>query len=218
MLRGRPVLASLTAGLRHAQRAPMTTVAPNFSPGSDAAALGTALDKLVSRSEAPWHLTPTGEGVERSFRFKTFAKTWVSALVSRPCPITPWFHGVVCSRLGSDQDFMTAVSLQCKLKNHHPEWSNVSSAATGTTSSVPGCRVLSGSRSTTQPSCAGRPITPRASQKRTSPWLLSATTSRDPLGSRQLRARGLVRAPIWLVVRLARRETAVARRSEDNKL
>lgn len=22
------------------------------------------------------------------------------------------------------QDFMTAVSLQCKLKNHHPEWSN----------------------------------------------------------------------------------------------
>lgn len=22
---------------------------------------------------------------------------------------------------------MTAVSLQCKLKNHHPEWSNVSS-------------------------------------------------------------------------------------------
>lgn len=24
------------------------------------------------------------------------------------------------------QDFMTAVSLQCKIKNHHPEWSNVS--------------------------------------------------------------------------------------------
>lgn len=23
------------------------------------------------------------------------------------------------------QDFMTAVSLQCKVKNHHPEWSNV---------------------------------------------------------------------------------------------
>ena len=26
------------------------------------------------------------------------------------------------------QDFMTAVSLQCKVKNHHPEWSNVSLA------------------------------------------------------------------------------------------
>jgi len=24
------------------------------------------------------------------------------------------------------QDFMTTVSLQCKIKNHHPEWSNVS--------------------------------------------------------------------------------------------
>lgn len=36
--------------------------------------------------------------MERRFKFKTFAKTW---------------------------DFMTAVSLQCKLKNHHPEWSNV---------------------------------------------------------------------------------------------
>lgn len=27
---------------------------------------------------------------------------------------------------GFSQDFMTAVSLQCKIKNHHPEWSNVS--------------------------------------------------------------------------------------------
>lgn len=24
------------------------------------------------------------------------------------------------------KDFMTAVSLQCKIWNHHPEWSNVS--------------------------------------------------------------------------------------------
>jgi len=43
-------------------------------------------------------LTNGGEALERTFRFKTFAKTW---------------------------DFMTAVSLQCKIKNHHPEWSNV---------------------------------------------------------------------------------------------
>ena len=27
---------------------------------------------------------------------------------------------------GCPQDFMTAVALQCKIKNHHPEWSNVS--------------------------------------------------------------------------------------------
>jgi hypothetical protein len=27
------------------------------------------------------------------------------------------------------QDFMTAVSLQCKIRNHHPEWSNVSTSS-----------------------------------------------------------------------------------------
>lgn len=30
------------------------------------------------------------------------------------------------------QDFMTAVALQCKIKNHHPEWSNVSPLKTFT--------------------------------------------------------------------------------------
>lgn len=57
----------------------MSTVTPNFSPGADTAALNPALEKLVSRPEAPWRLTPSGEGVERSFKFKTFAKTWVRA-------------------------------------------------------------------------------------------------------------------------------------------
>lgn len=42
------------------------------------------------------------------------------------------------------QDFMTAVSLQCKLKNHHPEWSNVGfPTTTRAVSSFPlalGCR------------------------------------------------------------------------------
>ncbi|KAK1831324.1 transcriptional coactivator/pterin dehydratase [Podospora conica] len=68
--------------------------APRFSHGSDVPASEKALSALLVR----WTLTADGEGVERTFRFKTFAKTW---------------------------DFMTAVSLQCKLKNHHPEWSNV---------------------------------------------------------------------------------------------
>lgn len=67
-----------------------------FAEGSDEAALAKDLDSLVS---GKWTLTDDGQGIERPFKFKTFAKTW---------------------------DFMTAVSLQCKLKNHHPEWSNVS--------------------------------------------------------------------------------------------
>ncbi|EPE02537.1 pterin 4 alpha carbinolamine dehydratase [Ophiostoma piceae UAMH 11346] len=49
-------------------------------------------------SNGRWTLVAQGAALERSFRFKNFTKTW---------------------------DFMTAVALQCKLKNHHPEWSNV---------------------------------------------------------------------------------------------
>ncbi|KAI5917715.1 transcriptional coactivator/pterin dehydratase [Camillea tinctor] len=77
-----------------------TTTPVSFSTGVDEIALSKALKPLLvtAHQGGRWALTPTGEGLERSFKFKTFAKTW---------------------------DFMTAVSLQCKLKNHHPEWSNV---------------------------------------------------------------------------------------------
>ncbi|GAP90360.2 putative pterin 4 alpha carbinolamine dehydratase [Rosellinia necatrix] len=71
-----------------------------FSAGADKTSLTTALQELLGSAGrgGRWTLTATGQGLERSFRFKNFAKTW---------------------------DFMTAVSLQCKLSNHHPEWSNV---------------------------------------------------------------------------------------------
>lgn len=81
-----------------------TTVAmapqPKFAEGSDEAALTRDLDRLVSGG-GRWALTDDGQGVQRSFKFKTFAKNW---------------------------DFMAAVSLRCKFNNHHPEWSNVSQA------------------------------------------------------------------------------------------
>ncbi|KAK1988032.1 pterin 4 alpha carbinolamine dehydratase-domain-containing protein [Colletotrichum cereale] len=67
-----------------------------FSQGSDEASLSATLETLLGAGR--WALVNGGEAVERSFRFKNFAKTW---------------------------DFMTAVSLQCKTHNHHPEWSNV---------------------------------------------------------------------------------------------
>ncbi|KAK3943829.1 pterin-4-alpha-carbinolamine dehydratase [Diplogelasinospora grovesii] len=71
---------------------------PKFSAGSASpATMEAKLAPLISEG-GRWTLTANGEGLERTFKFKTFAKTW---------------------------DFMTAVSLQCKLKNHHPEWSNV---------------------------------------------------------------------------------------------
>ncbi|KAI0470268.1 transcriptional coactivator/pterin dehydratase [Xylaria cf. heliscus] len=71
-----------------------------FSAGADETTLTAALQGLLDSAGqgGRWTLIPSGQGLERSFKFKNFAKTW---------------------------DFMTAVSLQCKLKNHHPEWSNV---------------------------------------------------------------------------------------------
>ncbi|KAI1074948.1 transcriptional coactivator/pterin dehydratase [Whalleya microplaca] len=81
-----------------------TQTQARFSAGADEAALDRALKPLLASAGqgGRWTLIPGGEGLERSFKFKTFAKTW---------------------------DFMTAVSLQCKLKNHHPEWSNVYNTA-----------------------------------------------------------------------------------------
>lgn len=85
-------LFSATAGLGSSGAPAPKIVAPSET---DAAAVRAALDQLLS---SRWTLTAAGDGLERSFQFKTFTKTW---------------------------DFMTAVALQCKLKNHHPEWSNV---------------------------------------------------------------------------------------------
>lgn len=86
MLKTRPILASIPTRAFRPQRAQMSTVTPNFSPGSDAVALGPAVTKLVSRPQSAWRLTATGEGVERSFKFKTFAKTWVrSPHMCSPC-------------------------------------------------------------------------------------------------------------------------------------
>ncbi|OTA91670.1 hypothetical protein M434DRAFT_75924 [Hypoxylon sp. CO27-5] len=80
--------------------APAQAQVPQFSAGVDEPALTRALEPLLASAGrgGKWTLIPGGEGLERSFKFKTFTKTW---------------------------DFMTAVSLQCKIKNHHPEWSNV---------------------------------------------------------------------------------------------
>ncbi|KAH7328117.1 pterin-4-alpha-carbinolamine dehydratase family protein [Stachybotrys elegans] len=74
------------------------TMQPRFAPGTDEPAVSAQLHPLLASSGGRWTLASEGEALERSFKFKTFAKTW---------------------------DFMTAVSLQCKMKNHHPEWSNV---------------------------------------------------------------------------------------------
>lgn len=100
---------------------------PRFSPGTDESSASPALDALLSPSGGRWTLAKEGEALERSFRFKTFAKTWVGWRSSiAPPPSGSLDKGfVLLSHSRPPQDFMTAVALQCKLKNHHPEWSNV---------------------------------------------------------------------------------------------
>ncbi|QPG94772.1 hypothetical protein C2857_006938 [Epichloe festucae Fl1] len=50
---------------------------PRFTPGTDKASATTALTPLLTASGGRWTLTSEGGALERSFKFKTFAKTWV---------------------------------------------------------------------------------------------------------------------------------------------
>ncbi|KAL4729596.1 hypothetical protein ACLX1H_004016 [Fusarium chlamydosporum] len=74
-------------------------VQPRFSAGTNAASVTPTLNALLISEGGRWTLAKDGTALERQFKFKTFGKTW---------------------------DFMTGVSLECKIRNHHPEWSNVS--------------------------------------------------------------------------------------------
>jgi len=71
---------------------------PSFSAGEDISALQETLHPLLRANGGKWQVTATNNGLERSFKFKTFKKTW---------------------------EFMNAVAAQCAAKKHHPEWSNV---------------------------------------------------------------------------------------------
>jgi hypothetical protein len=53
---------------------------PNFSTGSDINSLRDAVKPLLSTNGGRWTLANEGEALERSFKFKTFTKTWVSSL------------------------------------------------------------------------------------------------------------------------------------------
>ncbi|OBT92929.2 hypothetical protein VE01_08921 [Pseudogymnoascus verrucosus] len=66
----------------------------SVSSNSDPDAVTAALPPLLER----WSLTPTNAGLQRSFKFKTFKKTWA---------------------------FMDAVAAEAARTKHHPEWSNV---------------------------------------------------------------------------------------------
>ncbi|KAM0215665.1 hypothetical protein ACHAQD_008227 [Fusarium lateritium] len=50
---------------------------PRFSAGTDAASVTPALNALLTSEGGRWTLAKDGTALERQFKFKTFAKTWV---------------------------------------------------------------------------------------------------------------------------------------------
>lgn len=50
---------------------------PRFAAGVDAESLTSSVTPLLAESGGRWTLAAEGEALERSFKFKTFAKTWV---------------------------------------------------------------------------------------------------------------------------------------------
>jgi 4a-hydroxytetrahydrobiopterin dehydratase len=63
---------------------------PQFSANADPATLETSLSPLLVTNGGRWSLAMEGQALEREFKFKTFAKTWVSELVYQPtsaCPL-----------------------------------------------------------------------------------------------------------------------------------
>lgn len=65
------------------------SVQPSFSEGSDELVLGRKLEPLLVSGGGRWILIPSGEGLERSFKFRTFAKTWVGPDIDLLTPSMP---------------------------------------------------------------------------------------------------------------------------------
>lgn len=56
---------------------------PRFSPGTDESSATKAVASLLTEGGGRWVLTKEGEALERSFKFKTFGKTWVRVVITR---------------------------------------------------------------------------------------------------------------------------------------
>jgi hypothetical protein len=79
VLRSRIAKVSLFPSLIFAARY-ASTMKPRFSPGSDELLMTHALEMLLTTEGGRWSLIADGEALERSFKFKTFAKTWVCSI------------------------------------------------------------------------------------------------------------------------------------------
>ncbi|PBP23996.1 PCD-like protein [Diplocarpon rosae] len=71
---------------------------PAFSASYDPSQATRDLTPLLRANGGRWTLTENGKGVQRSFKFKTFKRTW---------------------------EFMNLIATECASRKHHPEWSNL---------------------------------------------------------------------------------------------
>ncbi|KAG9715978.1 hypothetical protein KCU75_g23617, partial [Aureobasidium melanogenum] len=82
------------------------------SAGEDEEQLGRNAIALTTAGGGRWKVTDDKRGLQRTFRFKTFKATWrfehVGIAFTHPHP-----------------DFMNTVAAECKVRKHHPEWTNV---------------------------------------------------------------------------------------------
>jgi 4a-hydroxytetrahydrobiopterin dehydratase len=67
--------------LSMAARAQQSSIQPAYSLDSDTEIISNALATLLRSGGGRWSLTPTGNGLQRTFKFKSFKKTWVRHLV-----------------------------------------------------------------------------------------------------------------------------------------
>ena len=95
----------------------------NYDPKQGAKDLEPLLKLDEGGNDGKWTLIASGKGLERSFKFKTFKKTWVSDF--------PYIDSLIVLRRNkanrTQQEFMNLIAPECGVQKHHPEWSNVRS-------------------------------------------------------------------------------------------
>jgi 4a-hydroxytetrahydrobiopterin dehydratase len=64
------------------QSQPQPTFSTNYSPEQGSKDLAP----LLKSNGGKWTLIESGKGVERTFKFKTFKKTWVRFVLFSSCP------------------------------------------------------------------------------------------------------------------------------------
>ncbi|PHH73108.1 hypothetical protein CDD80_4038 [Ophiocordyceps camponoti-rufipedis] len=72
----RPVASRRLSALTLAFTRPLSTMSVCFAPGSDTHALEPAVASLLPSAGGRWQLVAEGRALQRTFSFKTFAKTW----------------------------------------------------------------------------------------------------------------------------------------------